>query len=87
MTRPYREITPFDVGQPNFNAFGRVWRVTDFMGHIADYDVGKRVYETSDILQVESNEQRDARLGVCPNCGQWQHSGDCLNDCKSRGFA
>jgi RNA polymerase subunit RPABC4/transcription elongation factor Spt4 len=27
---------------------------------------------------------------VCPNCGQWQHAGnggDCLNECKRRGFA
>lgn len=26
-------------------------------------------------------------LAVCPNCGQWRHSGDCLNDCADRGFA
>jgi hypothetical protein len=26
---------------------------------------------------------------VCPNCDQWQHasSGDCLNECRRRGFA
>lgn len=24
---------------------------------------------------------------ICPNCGQWQNGGDCLNECKKRGFA
>ncbi len=28
----------------------------------------------------------DARP-VCTNCGQWQHGGDCFNECARRGFA
>lgn len=26
-------------------------------------------------------------LTVCPNCEQYQHDGDCVNDCVARGFA
>jgi hypothetical protein len=22
----------------------------------------------------------------CPNCGQWEYAGNCLNDCRDKGF-
>lgn len=59
--RIWREILPSDVGRPFFTLAGRNWPVVDFMGQILPNDVGKRVYLVGDILQVENNEQRDAR--------------------------
>lgn len=60
--RPYREILETDVGNYTFNAFGHVWLVSDFIGHIMPHDVGKRVYKVGDILQVENDEQRARRV-------------------------
>lgn len=60
--RPYREITRADVGHFLFEAFGRKWRVSDFIGTILPGDVGKRVYKVDGILQVENDEQRATRL-------------------------
>ncbi len=55
-----------DVGQPIIRAFGQIWVVTNFIGHIFPSDVGKRVYIIKDtqefgILQVENDKQRDSR--------------------------
>lgn len=32
--------------------------------------------------------QRECRpkSPTCPNCGQWQRQGDCLNECTRHGF-
>lgn len=62
------EIQPGDVGQPYLRAFGKSWPVADFMGRILPADVGKHVHKVttdagdSSYLQVENDEQRDARL-------------------------
>ena len=61
-TRPYREIRESDVGRPTFNAFGQKWLCQNFIGEILPQDVGKRVYLIGDILRVENDEQRNARL-------------------------
>ena len=60
--RLYIEILECDVGQPTFKAFGRVWLTSGFIGHVLPGDMGKRVYQVGDILQVENDEQRDKRL-------------------------
>ena len=56
------EILPSDIDSPTFRAFGRVWLTEDFIGCILPIDVGKRVYLVGDCLQVENDEQRDARV-------------------------
>ncbi len=55
-------ITTAHVGKPWIKAFGRVWPVVDFIGRIIKQDIGKRIYLVGDILQVENDQQRDARL-------------------------
>jgi hypothetical protein len=57
------ELTPADVGRPWIQAFGRTWLVSSFLGQVLAGDVGKRVFRRGDILQVENDEQRAARLG------------------------
>ena len=64
----YYTIASDDVGRPLLRAWGRSWSVTEFIGRILPGDVGKRVYKvatndgSSEILQVENDEQRDRRL-------------------------
>lgn len=58
----YYTITEADVGQPIIHAFGRVHLVSGFLGRVLAGDVGKRVYQRGGILQIENNEQRDARV-------------------------
>lgn len=68
--RPYRDIAADDVGKWLFGAFGRRWPVSSFIGRIMPHDVGKRVYLVGDILQVENDEQRDARMArAAPKSG------------------
>lgn len=57
----YYEIKESDVGKATIKAFGKSWSVSDFMGRILPKDVGKRVYQRGDILQVENDEQRGRR--------------------------
>jgi len=63
----YYELRAKDVGKPWLHAFGYVWPVSGFIGRILPQDVGKRVYWRGNtkynrgILQVENNEQRNAR--------------------------
>lgn len=61
MSGKYYVLTSDDVDKPTIRAFGRTWLVSDFIGRVMRQDVGKRVYLVGDILQVENNEQRDAR--------------------------
>jgi hypothetical protein len=74
--RRYYEIQESDVGSRILEAFGKRWYVKDVMGHILPDDVGKRVYMKvtgrvnpgwwagpGAIIQVENDQQRDARLG------------------------
>lgn len=60
-SRHYYTLTEGDVEQHMLRAFGKLWRVSDFMGRVLPRDVGKRVYQVGDILQVENDEQRAAR--------------------------
>ena len=63
--REFREITPEDVGRSVFSAFGRQWRVSEFIGQIFDVDVGKRVYRASEhVVSVENAEQFKARMAA-----------------------
>ena len=63
------EITQEDVGRAFINMLGRSWLVQNFMGIILPGDVGKRIYYVpckdgyGGVLQVENDDQRDARLG------------------------
>lgn len=59
--RGFVTIAQEDVGRSLFEAFGRKWPTTSFIGRITSLDVGKRVYLRGGVLQVENNEQRDAR--------------------------
>ena len=61
--QPYYEIKKSDIGKPTIKAFGFVWPVVNFIGRVLKTDVGKRVFKRGEILQVESNDQRDRRLG------------------------
>ena len=56
-------ITKDDVGRPTVRCFGRTWMVSSFLGRVLPSDVGKRVFKVGEFLQVENNEQRDARHG------------------------
>ena len=58
-------LTIEDVDKPHLKAFGRVWPVSGFLGRILPNDVGKRVYLRGDILQVENDEQHEARMSCC----------------------
>lgn len=62
MSRPFHTLTLADVGRPWLRAFGATWPVSGFIGRILADDVGKRVYLTDGILQVENDSQRAARL-------------------------
>lgn len=64
MPRSYYEIQPSDVGRARIAAFGRTWPVVDFLGRVLPLDVGKRVYESGGVLQVENEEQRRFRMRV-----------------------
>lgn len=57
-------LTADDVGKPFLRCLGNTWAVSGFMGRILPGDVGKRVYRVlpQNILQVENDEQRAARL-------------------------
>ena len=55
-------LAAFDVHKPWISAFGRTWPVSGFIGRVLLRDVGKRVYHVDGILQVENDEQRDARV-------------------------
>lgn len=59
----YYELQQSDVGRATIHAFGKSWRVADFLGRVLPQDIGKRVFKVGDdILQVENDEQRAARL-------------------------
>ena len=66
--RPFYTISPADVGRSTINAFGKIWRVADFIGTVIPGDVGKRVYLQNNaandykFLQAENDKQRDARV-------------------------
>jgi hypothetical protein len=58
----YRTIAESDIGKSTIEAFGRRWPVSGFIGQILPQDVGKRIYLSGDILQVENDEQMKSRL-------------------------
>ena len=60
---PYT-ITEADVGRFAIHAFGQVQVVADFLGRVLPIDVGKLVYRRGDVLQVENDAQRSARLAA-----------------------
>ena len=55
-------IQTSDIGKTNLKSHGVTYRVGDVIGPVQICDIGKRVYEVDGILQVENNEQRDARM-------------------------
>ncbi len=61
MAESFYTLRASDVGRPIIKAFGRTWLVSSFMGRVLSKDVSKRVYQQGDILQVENDEQREAR--------------------------
>jgi hypothetical protein len=76
----YRTLATSDVGRFHLSAFGRTWSVTALMGRILPQDVGKRVFHSCGILQVENDEQRTKRITlakltshsvfpICAQCG------------------
>jgi hypothetical protein len=66
--REYYTLVDRDVGKNWLLAFEQTWLVSDFMGRILPTDVGKRVYQQGDVLQIESNNQRSRRFGIWPWC-------------------
>ena len=74
--RPFYTIQKSDVGKATIKAFGKRWRVDEFIGHIGAYDVGKRVVQPiPGVLQVENDQQLQKRLGTRnPGAKQyWQY--------------
>jgi hypothetical protein len=85
MARPCYTVASSDVGRPVIHAFGRVMMVSGFLGRVLPGDVGKRIFLSGDVPQVESDRQRDERLAkpaspppaappakthwLCPFCG------------------
>ncbi len=61
MTRHVHTILPRDVGRPWIRIEDRVWLVSGWIGRILPMDVGKRVYLSGGVLQVENDEQKTAR--------------------------
>lgn len=68
MSAEWYEIQPEDVGRRYLRVFGRRWDLADVMGPVQHGDVYKRLYRIGDILQVESNDQRNDRLAAD---GRW----------------
>lgn len=66
--RLFYTLESTDIGNSLLEAFGRKWRVSDFLGRVLPSDVGKRVYRVltnagdSYILQVENDLQKAVRL-------------------------
>ncbi len=56
-------IHPDDIGKRFIKiAAGDTISVTNLMGHIASYDVGKKIVKTGEIFQVENTEQLNERI-------------------------
>ncbi len=59
-------------------------RLLDPFGRMAE---ALRAFEE---MTIEDLAALQVGVTVCPNCGQWQrpeNGGDCLNECRRRGFA
>lgn len=64
MSRTYLfTIQPDHVGKCSVLARGKMYSMSSVMGRIIERDVGKQVFETNGVIQVENDEQRDRRLG------------------------
>ena len=79
--RNHYTITRADVGKAFLRAFGCAWPMSAVLGRVLAQDVGKRLYRVrradgmSDILQVENEAQRAARLAHEPErCHEIVHS-------------
>ncbi len=59
--RTHYMIMEQDVDKPHIIAFGKTWPVSNFIGRIQPQDVGKWVFRQGDYLQVENQEQFEAR--------------------------
>lgn len=62
MAREHYTITEENVGEHFLHILGRCWDLEPVMGYIQPHDVGKHIVKIGDILQVESDAQRDKRL-------------------------
>jgi hypothetical protein len=63
-TRPFYEVAAADVGKARIRAFGRTWDLRAVCGPLQPIDIGKRIYQVGEILQIENQEQRAARLAA-----------------------
>ena len=57
----FETIKQEHVGKAFTQFFGHTWLSSNWIGRILPQDVGKRVYLVRDILQVENQEQMEAR--------------------------
>jgi hypothetical protein len=60
--RPFYTLKDSDVGRATIRAFGRTVPATHFADAVGRMDVGRRVYDVDGIVQLETDEQRGARL-------------------------
>jgi hypothetical protein len=55
-------VQPHDVGRAILPLDGKQTVVTDFIGRVQSRDVGKRIYESSGVYQIENDEQVERRM-------------------------
>lgn len=68
MRRYIHTILPRDVGKSRIKTgIGGTINIGDAFGPVQELDVGKRVYNVDGVIQVENNEQRDARTAPKKN--------------------
>lgn len=60
-TREFYTIQHADVGKRHLQLFGRP-RQLDCLGEVLPMDIGKRIYLSGDVLQVENTQQFRRRL-------------------------
>jgi hypothetical protein len=62
-TADYYTITERDIGKYQIMMFGRPWPCDQWIGRIMQCDIGKRVFLRDGIVQVENDQQLQARIG------------------------
>jgi hypothetical protein len=64
MTRYLFTIEPHHIGKSWIKVGTHGYSVSGFLGRVLPGDIGKRVFRVNGILQVENDQQRDARLAA-----------------------